>query len=67
MTAMDKLIRPKRLAKLLGISIPTLYRVMKQPDFPRKVHISSKAVGFRESEVKEWMDRNTEEPIKNQK
>lgn len=61
---MDKLIRPNVLAKKLGISTSTLYERMKQPDFPRKVQIGKKAVGFRESEIVEWMERNTvESPI----
>ena len=58
---MDNLIRPKKLANKLGICLSTLYERMKEPDFPRKVRISSQAVGFRESEIIEWMDRNTEE------
>ncbi|HBQ58753.1 MAG TPA: hypothetical protein DD671_03790 [Balneolaceae bacterium] len=57
---MDKLIRPQILAKKLGIGLSTLYDRMKEPDFPRKVRISKNAVGFRESEVMEWMDVNTE-------
>lgn len=57
---MEKLIRPKPLANKLGISLSTLYERMKQPDFPRKVQISKQAVGFRESEIIEWMDSKTE-------
>lgn len=57
---MDKLIRPKILANKLGIGLSTLYERMKEPDFPRKVRISSQAVGFRESEIMEWMEENTE-------
>lgn len=53
---MDTLIRPKDLATKLGISIPTLYRRMKEPDFPRKVQISTQSVGFRETEVQEWIE-----------
>jgi prophage regulatory protein len=34
---------------------------MKEPDFPRKVRISSQAVGFRESEIMEWIEKNTED------
>lgn len=53
---MDNLIRPNKLAEILGVSKPTLYRRMKEPDFPRKVRISSKAVGFKESEVIAWIE-----------
>lgn len=58
---MEKLIRPKTLSNKLGIGLSTLYELMKEPDFPRKVRISKQAVGFRESEIMEWMDRNTED------
>jgi len=57
---MDNLIRPKDLANKLGIGISTLYERMKQPDFPKKIRISKQAVGFRESEIDEWMNKNTE-------
>lgn len=57
---MEKLIRPQALADYLGIGLSTLYDRMKEPDFPRKVQISKNAVGFRESEIMEWMDDNTE-------
>ena len=58
---MDSLIRPQELAKKLGIGLSTLYDRMKMPDFPPKVQISKNAVGFRESEIIEWMEANTEE------
>lgn len=58
---MDNLIRPKDLANKLGIGISTLYERMKQPDFPKKIRISKQAVGFRESEIDEWMNKNTED------
>jgi prophage regulatory protein len=40
---------------------------MKKPDFPRKVQIGPQAVGFRESEIIEWMDANTEKKEPEQK
>ncbi|SHE87919.1 transcriptional regulator, AlpA family [Fodinibius roseus] len=58
---MDNLIRPKVLSNKLGIGLSTLYELMKEPDFPRKVRISKQAVGFRESEIMEWIESNTED------
>ena len=58
---MDSLIRPQELAKKLGIGLSTLYDRIKEPDFPPRVQISKNAVGFRESEIIEWMEANTEE------
>jgi len=57
---MEKLIRPKALSEQLGVSIPTLYRLMKKPEFPDKIRISSQAIGFRESEISEWMESQRE-------
>lgn len=58
---MENLLRPKDLSERLSISIPTLYRRMKEPDFPKKVRISSQAIGFKESEVLAWIESQKEE------
>lgn len=57
---MEKLLRPKIVCEYLGISIPTLYRISKDPDFPSKVKISPQAVGFYESEIMDWMESKKE-------
>lgn len=57
---MEKLIRPNSLADKLGVSIPTLYRLMKTPEFPDKIRISKQAIGFRESEIMNWMEAQKE-------
>lgn len=57
---MEKLLRPKNLCDKLGVSIPTLYRLMKKPEFPDKIRISSQAIGFRESEIDEWLNNQRE-------
>lgn len=57
---MEKIIRPNALSKLLSISIPTLYRKMKEPDFPDKIRLSKQAIGFRESEIDEWLNSQRE-------
>lgn len=57
---MKKIIRPKTVANKLGISIPTLYRRMKEPDFPDKIRLSKQATGFVESEIEDWANSNRE-------
>lgn len=52
---MDRIIRPKEAAERMGVCIATLYNYMKRPDFPDKVSLSPGAVGFFESDLKEWM------------
>ncbi|WP_441001139.1 helix-turn-helix transcriptional regulator [Fodinibius sp. SL11] len=56
-----ELIRPKQLADLLSISIPTLYRMINEGDLPPKVKIGKRAVGWRRSQIEEWMEERTEE------
>jgi len=57
---MEKLLRPKIVCEYLSISIPTLYRISKNPGFPSKVKISPQAVGFYESEILSWMESQKE-------
>ncbi len=57
-----ELIRPKQLAKLLSISIPTLYRMINDGELPPKVKIGKRAVGWRRKQIEEWMDERTEIP-----
>jgi len=56
------LIRPNELADLLSISIPTLYRMINNGELPPKVRIGKRAVGWRRSQIEDWMDERTEEP-----
>lgn len=57
-----KLVRPSQVCELLGISIPTLYRYLKDdPDFPPRVRLGKNgAVAFRESDIRNYIERNTE-------
>jgi prophage regulatory protein len=49
------LIRPGKAAKLLGISMTTLWRLSKTPGFPKKKQLSPNAVVFRENELRAWV------------
>jgi predicted DNA-binding transcriptional regulator AlpA len=51
------LIRPSKVAHLLGISMTTLWRASKKPGFPKKYQLSPNAVVFRENEVRAWVGR----------
>jgi len=50
-----KIIRPKELAELLSISTVTLWRMEKRGELPKRKQISSRAVGWLESEIEEWL------------
>ncbi|HKK47408.1 MAG TPA: AlpA family phage regulatory protein [Balneolaceae bacterium] len=51
-----KIIRPKQLAELLSVSTVTVWRMEKRRELPRRKKISSRTVGWLESDIKEWLD-----------
>ncbi|MEX1261823.1 MAG: AlpA family phage regulatory protein [Balneolaceae bacterium] len=58
-----QIIRPKELAELLSISIPTLYRM--KDELPSKVKLSEngRAVGWRMSDIEAYLIERTETKI----
>lgn len=55
-----KLIRPIQLAKLLGVSKSTLWRLEKSGELPKRVTISERIVGWKESDIEEWLESRKE-------
>lgn len=51
-----KIVRPKQLAELLSVSTVTVWRMEKRGELPRRKQISSRTVGWLESDIKEWLD-----------
>ena len=54
--SLDNILRPKQAAEYLaGISLVTLWRLSQRPEFPRKVKLTGKLVGYRKSELDAWI------------
>lgn len=51
-----KIIRPNELTKLLGISKSTIWRFEKAGDFPKKINIGIKSVGYLEEDINKWIN-----------
>ena len=51
----DRVIRPREIAALTGLSLATIWRREKAGDFPRRRQISPGAVGWLASEIREWL------------
>ena len=51
-----KLIRPNELAEMLSVSLPTLWRMEKRGNLPPKRQISKRAVGWLDTDIKEWLE-----------
>lgn len=53
-------IRRFRLAKLLGVSVSTIDRKVKDGTLPRPVKLSAKATGFDAVELNRWLAERRE-------
>lgn len=63
-----RIIRPTELAEMLSVSRVTLWRMEKEGRLPRRRKIAARAVGWLESDIKEWLEErpfveNEEEAI----
>lgn len=58
--AQIKILRPNQVCEKLNISIPTLYRWSKRGDFPQKIKFGPRSVGFRESDIDDYVNRLAE-------
>lgn len=57
---LDRVIRPKELTKILGLSRTTVRRLMQDQNsgFPRPLRITAaKSIGWRMSEIMAYLDR----------
>jgi len=62
-----KILRPKELAEMLSISRPTLWRMEKKGELPKRKKLSDtgRAVGWLQSDIREWLDNRPDaDPLK---
>jgi prophage regulatory protein len=50
-----EIIRRKALEARIGLSCSTIYMMMSEGRFPRPIKIGRRAVGWRVSDVEEWL------------
>lgn len=55
-----RIIRKPELAKILGVSKQTIWRMQKRGELPSRVQISKRVVGWREQDIKEFIDTRPE-------
>ena len=56
------LLRPSAVARRLGVSRSTLWRLSRNdPDFPKSIGLTRGAVAWRVSELDAWVDRRAGE------
>ena len=51
----------KEVSNLLGISVSTINRLIKNGDFPKKIKLSPRRMVFMKREIDEWIARKRSE------
>lgn len=51
----ERILRIPEVVEITGLSRTTIWRVERKGEFPARVQLSENSVGWRESEVKEWI------------
>ena len=52
----DKIIRIKEVLEMSGLSRTTLWRMERKGEFPKRLPLSAGSVGWRYSEIEEWVN-----------
>lgn len=55
--AIDRVVRQKEVCKMLSIGRTQLYELRKRGDFPAGIMLGERAVGWRLSEINDWIAR----------
>ncbi len=58
----DRILRIRTVMERTGLSRSTLYRRIKEGNFPKQIRISERCIGWRESAVEAWMLRPSTYP-----
>lgn len=53
----DRIIRPKELSEMLGISRTSIWRFERDGVFPKHVQLGMQSIGWRLSEVNAWLEK----------
>lgn len=56
------ILRRPEVERITGLSYSTIYRKMRAGQFPGRIRLSDKAVGWRASEIRNWIDQRERIP-----
>ena len=56
MTMRDRLLKRREVEEITGLSRSSIYRLMREGQFPRPVKVGPAAVRWRESDIMSWLD-----------
>lgn len=55
MVSMDRILRRRAVEERVGLGRSTIYALMSQGRFPRPIKLGQRAVGWRETEICNWL------------
>lgn len=58
-----RLLPIREVTRKIGCSRPHVYRLMHTAGFPRPVHLSKRARGWRSDEIDAWIEARSEERV----
>jgi predicted DNA-binding transcriptional regulator AlpA len=59
----DSIIRGKEVAKIIGVSISTVYKMLEtQAEFPKPLALSERTVGWSKKEILDWIEYKKSQP-----
>jgi prophage regulatory protein len=58
---MTRILREREVKYLTGLSRVTRWRLEKRGEFPKKVKLTERCVGWPEAEIMEWLNARAEE------
>jgi prophage regulatory protein len=56
-----KMLREREVKQLTGLSRVTRWRLERRGEFPKKVQLTERCVGWPEAEIMEWLKARAEE------
>jgi prophage regulatory protein len=51
----DRILRMRDVAAALGVTKPSVYALIRTCKFPKPISLGLRAVGWRESDINEWI------------
>ena len=57
----ERIYRRPDVEQLVGLSRSTLYAMMADGTFPKPVRLGKRAVGWRERDLRDWLDTRSAE------
>lgn len=52
----NRILRMDEVYSLVSLSRATIYRLLKENDFPDKVKLSERSIGFRLQDIQKWIE-----------